>query len=204
MQHTLSLEQMQGLPPDKQKELFAKLKTVRGIAKNGNYACVYGAGPPKIAKTTGISAKEAKALWEAYWKRNWSVKAVANACKTKTVTVPLVNGKPPAYCSQESTWLFNPVSGFWYSLRNEKDKFSTLNQGTGVYCFDTWVAFVRAKRPQLTAQFHDEIVLCIKKGYREECTKLLKDAVKEANEFLQLNRELDVGVDYGQNYGEIH
>lgn len=181
-----------------------QLKTVRGIAKNTNYAGVYGAGAPKIAKTAGISLKEANALHKSYWQRNWSVKAVANACKTKTVTLVVKPGEIIPHASQESTWLFNPVSGFWYSLRNEKDKFSTLNQGTGVYCFDTWVAFVRAKRPQLTAQFHDEIVLCIKKGHREECTKMLKDAVKEANEFLQLNRELDVGVDYGDTYADIH
>lgn len=181
-----------------------ELKTVRGIAKNTNYAGVYGAGPPKIAKTAGISLKEATALHTSYWKRNWSVKAVANACKTKVVTVTGKAGVGVPYASETSTWLFNPVSNFWYSLRNEKDKFSTLNQGTGVYCFDTWLAFVRQKRPQLTAQFHDEIVLCVKKGYRDECTKLLKDAVNEVNEVLQLNRLLDVGVDFGDNYGAIH
>ena len=50
----------------------------------------------------------------------------------------------------------------WYSLRFDKDRFSTLNQGTGAYCFDTWVKYILSKRPQLTGQFHDEVILEIK------------------------------------------
>lgn len=166
------------------------LKTIRGIAKNTNYAAVYGAGAPRVAETAGIPVAQAAAILVAYWKRNWSVKAVAAACKVKRC-----NGQD---------WLYNPVSTFWYSLRADKDRFSTLNQGTGVYCFDTWVGFVRKRRPQLTGQFHDEIIICVKKGYRAEVEAMLRDAVREANEVLQLNRELDVGVDFGDNYAAIH
>jgi len=169
---------------------YKLLKTIRGIAKNTNYACVYGAGAPKIAKTAGISVAEASTLHAAYWKRNWSVKAVANSLKTKDVL--------------GQRWLYNPVSRFWYSLRNDKDKFSTLNQGSGVFAFDTWVGVVRRDRPQLTGQFHDEIILMVKKGYREQITAWLKETIKEVNEILNLNRSLDVGVDFGDSYAEIH
>lgn len=169
---------------------YKLLKTIRGIAKNTNYACVYGAGPPKIAKTAGISVQEAGTLHSAYWKRNWSVRAVANSLRTKSVGT--------------QKWLFNPVSEFWYSLRHDKDKFSTLNQGTGVFCFDTWVAVVRRDRPQLTGQFHDEIITCVKKGYREEITSWLKGTIEEVNEILNLNRRLDIDVQFGERYSEIH
>ena len=169
---------------------YKLLKTIRGIAKNTNYACVYGAGPPKIAKTAGISVEEAGTLHSAYWSRNWSVRAVANSLRTKTV--------------QGSKWLYNPVSTFWYSLRHDKDRFSTLNQGTGVFCFDTWVAVVRRDRPQLTGQFHDEIVLCVKQGHREEITSWLKETIEEVNEILTLNRRLDIDVQFGSRYSEIH
>jgi hypothetical protein len=101
-------------------------------------------------------------------------------------------------------WLFNPVSKFWYSLRSEKDKFSTLNQGTGVYCFDMWIKNFFDSRPQITGQMHDEVILCVKKGYRDQCTKLLKDAVYKVNEQLNLNRDLDVDVQFGLNYAQIH
>lgn len=169
---------------------YKVLKTLRGIFKNTNYAATYGAFPPKIAKTAGVELSEGQALFDAYWKRNWSLKKIAAGLKTKMV--------------RGATWLFNPVSRFWYSLRKEKDKFSTLNQGTGVYCFDVWLGFVRNKRPQLTGQFHDEIILCVKKGYREEVTEFLQECIEDANEFLGLNRRLDIGIEFGDNYAAIH
>jgi hypothetical protein len=129
-------------------------------------------------------------LYKTYWERNWSVKAIAEETKIKTL--------------DNQMWLFNPVSKFWYTLRSEKDIFSTLNQGTGVYCFDTWVKYVRSKRPQLTAQFHDEIVLQLKIGNRDKCEKLLKWAIKKTNEQLNLNVKLDVDFAFGDNYAEIH
>ena len=106
--------------------------------------------------------------------------------------------------SNGTKWLYNPVSGFWYSLRYDKDRFSTLNQGTGVYCFDTWIKHVMSVRPQLTAQFHDEIVLCLKLGSRAKCDRLLKWAIDETNKELNLNVKLDVSIDYGKAYSEIH
>lgn len=172
------------------KEEEELVKSVRKVYKSVNYAAVYGAGGPRVAITAGVTERKGYELVEAYWKRNWSVKAIAEEQVVKTC-----NG---------SKWLYNPVSKLWYSLRAEKDRFSTLNQGTGVFCFDTWVKNIRKKRPQLTGQFHDEVILCVKKGNREKCTALLKEAINETNKELKLNRELDVSVDYGDNYAQIH
>lgn len=169
---------------------YKLLKTIRGIAKNTNYACVYGAGAPKIAKTAGISVQKAGTLHSAYWKRNWAVKKVANSLKVKEV--------------RGAKWIFNPVSKFWYSLRHDKDRFSTLNQGTGVFAFDTWLGFVRADRPQLTAQFHDEIILNVRKGYREEVKEFLQETIRKVNEQLRLNRDLDIGIEFGEDYAAVH
>lgn len=101
-------------------------------------------------------------------------------------------------------WLQNPINKFWYSLRYEKDIFSTLVQGSASYVFDLWVARFRSQRPQLTGQFHDEVVLTIKKGARDKCTKLLKDAIAWVNDRLKLNRQLNIDVQYGDTYAEIH
>lgn len=166
------------------------LDTVRGIAKNTNYAGVYGAGPPKIAKTAGISLKEAKALHRTYWERNWSVKAVASAQYYKEVDGEL--------------WLYNPVSGFYYSLRYEKDIFSTLNQSTGVFCFDTWISRVLKRREQITGQFHDEGVWVIPEDKREAMEEILRDSIKETNDILGLNRELGIDIKFGSTYADVH
>ena len=165
-------------------------KGVRYHYKTTNYSGLYGVGEFMLSKQLRCSMANAEKLLNAYWKRNWSVKEVASEQIIKTI-----NGQ---------MWLLNPVSQLWYSLRYEKDIFSTLNQGTGVYCFDTWVKFVRKKRPQLTAQFHDEIVLEIKKGSREKCEKLLRWAVDKLNEKVNLNRRLDIDVEFGNNYAEVH
>lgn len=90
-------------------------KKVRSKAKVVNFSGIYGAGAPKIALTTGMSLEEATLLHKIYWERNKSVKQIAKDCVVKTV--------------RDQMWLYNPVSGFWYSLRTDKDRFSTLNQG---------------------------------------------------------------------------
>jgi DNA polymerase family A len=166
------------------------LKPIRKNYKTANYACIYGVGAPKLARGTGLSQREAQKLIDTYWGRNWSVKKVSEETVTKKI------GK--------EMWLFNPVSRFWYSLRNEKDIFSTLNQSTGVFCFDSWIREFRKKRSQLTGQFHDEVILCIKKGSEEKCRNLLNEAIEEVNKQLKLNIRLSVDIQFGQTYAEIH
>ena len=112
------LDSKKDLTPEEALE-FANLKKIRGKAKVVNFSGIYGAGPPKIALTTGMSLEEATLLHKIYWDRNKSVKQIANDAVTKVV--------------RNQMWLFNPVSHFWYSLRQPKDKFSTLNQGKLCY-----------------------------------------------------------------------
>jgi DNA polymerase I-like protein with 3'-5' exonuclease and polymerase domains len=166
------------------------LKPIRKNFKAANYACIYGVGSETLGRTLGISPADAQKLIDAYWGRNWAVTEVVKSIETKRI------GK--------EMWLKNPVSGFWYSLRAEKDIFSTLNQGTGVYCFDLWVMKFRAKRPQLTGQFHDEVILCIKNGAEDKCRQLLTDAIAEVNEELKLNVTLSVDIQFGDRYSDIH
>jgi DNA polymerase family A len=166
------------------------LKRIRDTAKNGNYACQYGAGPPRLVLTCGISLAMATALHKAYWDLNWAIKKVASEQVHKIVN--------------DQMWLYNPISQLWYSLRFEKDVFSTLVQGTASYVFDMWVKKILDKREQLTGQFHDEFIISIREGHREGCEKLIRDSIKELNEELKLNRELDCDVQFGQNYAQIH
>lgn len=163
---------------------------IRKPFKVTNYSAIYGVGVPKLSREMGVPQHEAKTLLDTYWKRNWSIKKLAEDSLVKTI--------------QGQMWLFNPVSQLWYSLRYDKDRFSTLNQGTGVYVFDTWIRHVRSKRKQMTGQFHDEGVWEIKKGFREKGEALLRWAMKKTNEELNLNVTIDIGVDFGRSYADIH
>jgi hypothetical protein len=175
---------------DKYKAGDKTHKPIRDIAKNGNYACQYGAGVARLMITCAVDRGAAATLHKAYWDLNWAIKKVASVQKVKTVG--------------DQMWLFNPVSELWYSLRYEKDIFSTLVQGTASYVFDKWVENILEKRPQLTAQFHDEVVLHPKVGNREKCSQLVKEAMDKLNKELNLNRELGCDIQYGHRYSEIH
>lgn len=167
-----------------------KVKEIRHVHKQGNYACQYGAQVPRLALTIGCSRDTAKKIYDAYWKRNWAINKAA-----EDQVVKVCNGMK---------WLYNPVSHFWYSLRHEKDRFSTLVQGTAVYCFDRWVDYCRNNGPPLIAQFHDEVVLLVREERQVRLTKHIKNACVLLNEELKLNRELEVDVQYGKDYASIH
>lgn len=166
------------------------VKAIRHTFKQGNYACQYMAGGPRVALTCGISTYEGNKLVETYWKKNWAIK---KAAEDQIVSV-----------FYGTKWLFNPVSRFWYSLRCDKDRFSTLVQGTGVYAFDTWLRHVRSSGLPIIGQFHDEFVARLKVGQRDRCSKVINWAMEKTNEELKLNRELGCDIQYGKTYADIH
>lgn len=164
---------------------------VRKKAKIVNFSAVYGVGAMKMHLSTGMPIEQCKNLLDAYWKRNKAVKLVAKNVEVKTIN--------------DQMWLFNPISEFWYSLRFEKDIFSTLNQGSGVYCFDNYVTQVRKRGVKICGQFHDEIAFTIPKSVEKSTVKkLLQDSIDAVNNRLKLNIELGISVDFGKNYAEIH
>ena len=185
----------------KQGKKSANAKAARKKGKTTNYASVYNAGAAKIAQAAGVALEEGKILHEAYWKLNWSVKAIAD----EQVVFKDARG---------NKWLINPINGFCYSLRKESDRFSTLAQGTGSYFFDMWVdniltALVEewgiaAKR--LTGSFHDECIICMRdtEENRAKIAKIIKDAVYKVNSDYGLRRKLDCETQFGDRYSDIH
>ena len=175
---------------DKHNSGEVSLKSLRKNYKVVNYSATYGVGAAKLSRTTGMPIPQAASLLAAYWKRNWSVKAFSEAQHIRKI-----NGE---------MWVQNPVSKFWHSLRYEKDVFSTLNQSTGAYCFDKWVAYYRTKSPNILGQFHDESINQVRKGGEQEHSSNLQWAIKKVNQELKLNVDLGIDVQYGLTYSEIH
>ena len=66
------------------------------------------------------------------------------------------------------------------------------------------VAFIIQKRKQITAQFHDEVILELQEAKQEEVSLLLKEAIQKVNKLLKLNSELDCDVSFGTDYSQIH
>lgn len=147
----------------------------------------------------GIDEDTAKALHEAYWQLNWSIKAIAEATLTKTVN--------------KQKWQYNPVSRLWYWLKKDKDRFSTLIQGTGSYIFDMWLYNVNQaclslynREMPLCGQWHDEGLWRIKDNEKakEALQDVLNNAILSLNKRLKLNRDMAIDVKFGHNYYEVH
>ena len=175
---------------DKHNSGERSLKSLRKNYKVVNYSATYGVGAAKLARETGMKQKEAKKLLEAFWSRNWAIEKVASKLQTRELF--------------EGMWLKNPVSGFWHSLRSDKDRFSTLNQSTGVFCFDTWVALCRRNGIKCVGQFHDEVIALVKKGEEGTVEKIMHDAAIKLNEKVNLNVPLGTDVQFGNTYADIH
>jgi len=168
-----------------------ELKAVRNVFKPANYAGVYGVRELTLSRQTGMGVQRCKELLDAYWQRNWSVLKIAKAQYIKTL-------------KDGSKWLKNPVSGFYYSLRNDRDTFSTLNQGTGVMIVDLWIMFMRKKGLVVSMQYHDEVLVYTGSNKKAEVQKLMEEAMQQVNDTLKLNVTLNIDVNFGDSYAEAH
>src|SRR5690606_4947337 len=117
----------------------------RQQAKTVNFASTYKVGAKTLARNMKCSQEFAQKLLDGFWERNKAILQVEGSIERKTVRGQL--------------WVKQPVSGFWYSLRAEKDIFSTINQGTAVYVFDTWVKHIMSQGFSVTYQSHDELMI---------------------------------------------
>ena len=173
------------------RERFDRLKSLRKGAKVVNYSSLYGVGAKTLSRQSSMSVKESQRLLEAFWELNKSILEVSKSAKVKTTR----DGRK---------WVYNPVSGFWYSLRHDKDIWSTINQSTGVYCFDTWLGYCVAGGLKVIGQFHDESIFLVNKGDEPETARVVGESMRKTNDKLKLNVTLSTSPEFGDNYSEIH
>jgi Chaseviridae DNA polymerase len=177
-------------------ERFAALDLIRAVGKTASYSLQYGAGVKTVARSCKVSEKVAKKLHTAYNKLNWSVGKIASMMVTKKTSF--------------GEWQINPINKFWYSLRSEKDRFSTLVQGSAAYIFDIWLyqCSLLAQRRELDynllCQMHDDQLLGLPDGENEIYEALVRDALRKVNEMLKLNVEIKCDVMFGKNAAEVH
>lgn len=170
---------------------YQKVHKIRKPFKTVNYAAQYSVGKKTLARNSGMTEKEAQALLDTYWNKNWAVQKVAKEQYVKTL-------------KDGSMWLKNPVNGFYYSLRYDKDRFSTLVQGTGDYVFNLWTMFCRKEGIVLHLNYHDEWLTSVTEGNQGEVYEKAQRAMDKVNEVLQLNKEVKMDAQEGYSYAECH
>lgn len=187
---------------NKKKALVGKEPTFCLTTKNSTFImrqghfmsitgnCQYGAGVSTIARQTGLPKKVAEAVHKGYWEKHKSINQFCAAVERKTV--------------RGQMWLRQPISGFWYSLRTDKDVFSTCVQSSGVRVFDLWVRNIRKKGLRISANWHDEIVIECPEDRLPEYKQLIQAAMDEVNEELQLSVKIECSMEVGKRYSDVH
>lgn len=186
----MTFEEMKVLPEKEQKKLFDKIKDARHKGKQVNFSAQYGVSAEGLSRNSGLSLEESEKLLEVYWKRNWAIKEVSKSCTTKSIGT--------------QKYLYNPISKFWYSLRAEKDRVSTLIQGTAVYVFDLWIGNLRQESVKISFQIHDEFTTEVIKDEVQRIREVINNSIDKINKELQLNVVISCDIKQGSNYTEVH
>lgn len=187
----MTFEEMIALPDDQQRKIYKRLNLRRKAYKTVNYASQYNVGAKTLSRQSNLPVKEAQELLDMYWKKNWAINKVAQDQYVKTL-------------KDGSMYLKNPVNGFYYSLRNDRDIFSTLVQGTGDYIFNLWTLLCRKRGLKLTLNIHDEWLTIVPKGEEEKTRDIAFSSMEELNDKLKLNVKVRCDFQVGKNYGECH
>lgn len=201
-------EMYEGLSEERQHELFEKLDAKRAVSKTGNYALVYGSGIQTLMESTGLNRKDAQKLSDGYWELNWSVKKFAETRKVKTVKgtnwVQVNKNAGGLKQIKETNWIWNEMSNMWLYLKNDKDRFSAVNQNSGVRVFDTWCYFLTKMGLKISFQAHDEVLIYVKEEEVDNAVKIIKEAMKKVNDVFKPPVPLECDYAIGDRYSEVH
>ena len=198
---TEALEELLLLDDSSKQSKIKEISKVRSVGKQGGYLLQYGGGKKKLAQSTKVSDKVAKDMYDAYHAMNWSIKKVADSQVKKETT--------------HGTYQLNPFNNIWYRIKNEKDSFNVLVQGTGSFCLDVWLLHQFKLREsgkydlgdnsfQLLATTHDDFVSELDVGHNEEMRRLINDAMDMTNKTLRVSIPLGCDIQFGHKYSEIH
>lgn len=165
-------------------------KEIRGKSKVANFSLTYKVGLETLSRATGLSMKDTKRLRDAYWTKNKAILQIEDDLVCKQIGA--------------QKWILNPLSGFWLALRNEKDKFSLLNQNTATYVFDLWIAYMIQGGLEIPFFYHDEVLIDAKIEEKDKVVNIINSAIDKVNNKLKLNITVACGIQMNSNYAEAH
>lgn len=197
-QMATGLLKLLSLPQDEKDSAIKIIGKKRGIGKNCGYALQYNCGVPTLARTAKITEKEARVIYKAYKKLNWSIKAISDDQIRKTVS--------------HGMYQWNSYSKMWYHLKTEKDSYSTLVQGSGSFLLDLWLKQIDNIKKErgikdnirLCANVHDENLQEFQGITEQEVFEVFDLALQKVNKSLKVEIEFGCDTQFGDNYAAIH
>ena len=167
--------------------------TDRDQAKTFIYAFLYGAGPAKIGKVIGGSAKAGQQL---------ITKFLFNMPKLKELRENVVEA------SQIGTIL--ALDGRLLHIRADYASLNTLLQGAGAIICKQWLVHITERirksgvDAKLVASIHDEYQFEVAKKDANKFGQITKDAMKETEKTLNVKCPLDCDFKIGTTWSETH
>ena len=167
--------------------------TDRDQAKTFIYAFLYGAGPAKIGKVVGGSAKEGQEL---------ITKFLSNMPNLKKLKDNVVRW------SKNNT--IKALDGRLLHIRSEHAALNTLLQGAGAIICKQWLVHITQQirkldvDAKLVASIHDEYQFEVAKKDAESFGQITKDAMQETQRTLKVRCPLDCEYKIGTTWSETH
>jgi DNA polymerase-1 len=175
----------------------------RSQAKVINFGLLYGMGPQRVARETGLSLAEARAFIERYFAtfpavREWREKLLAHARRTGYVEtllgrrrrmVDLNSGDARVRAFAENAAVNTPVQGSAADvIKRAMIELEPRLAASGLHA-------------RLLLQVHDELVLEVPEQELQETIALVRAAMEGA---VELSVPLHVDFGHGQNWLEAH
>ena len=167
--------------------------TNRDQAKTFIYAFLYGAGPAKIGKVVGGSAKAGQQLITKFLSNMPKLKKLRdNVAKwSKDGTIPALDGR-------------------LLHIRSEHAAVNTLLQGAGAIICKQWLVHITERirksgvDAKLVASIHDEYQFEVAKKDARRFGQITKDAMQETEKTLKVKCPLDCEFKIGKTWSETH
>ena len=167
--------------------------TNRDQAKTFIYAFLYGAGPAKIGKVVGGSAKAGQQLITKFLSNMPKLKKLRdNVAKwSKDGNIPALDGR-------------------LLHIRSEHAAVNTLLQGAGAIICKQWLVHITERirksgvDAKLVASIHDEYQFEVAKKDAQRFGQITKDAMQETAKTLKVRCPLDCEFKIGKTWSETH
>ena len=167
--------------------------TNRDQAKTFIYAFLYGAGPAKIGKVVGGSAKQGNILIRKFLKNMPALERLR-----QNVMEASLNG------------FIKALDGRYLKIRSPHASLNTLLQGAGAIVCKQWLVHMdehirkTGVDVKLVASVHDEYQFEVAKKDVERFGKITKDAMLETTKTLDMKCPLDCEYKVGNTWAETH
>jgi len=166
----------------------------RREAKTPGYALQYFCKLPTFCESLGLSLKEGKSKYEAYWEKNWALRLFDEDMEKQWID----NNKKFVYT----------IDGGKILTRARHSITNAVFQSTGAKIMDVAGLFLDDMAKHLNDErniyYHDEYLCSCNPEDAEELGKLGVESIIKAGQFFKLHVPLDAEYKIGKSWADCH